>query len=144
MRYYYGEKTFLRVLDEAKFWKRQEAEHTVVIRELVNNLEPEFVNQLEKFEESFNRTKGMVVRYIETVVRSKGRISPTIEKQILELIDYCLRQSQQFIRLLNRLLTESRAVRGNMVAATVINHIRRESEYFIGIAQTVLAQAGKE
>nr|WP_027417925.1 DUF2935 domain-containing protein [Aneurinibacillus terranovensis] len=42
MQFYYGDKMPLRILDEIEFWKQQEAEHTVVIRELVSNLEGEF------------------------------------------------------------------------------------------------------
>ena len=49
MQFYYGNKMVHRVLDEAEFWKQQEAEHTVVIREVVPNLEQRFVRQLEQF-----------------------------------------------------------------------------------------------
>ncbi len=138
MQFYYGDKTIHRVLDEAEFWKVQEAEHTVVIREIVDNLEPQFVKSLEEFELAFEQTKGHVVRYIETVVRSKGCICSELEHRIFQLIDCALRQSEQFIMLLNRILAESQAVRGCLVAQVVINHIRRESEYFIGIAQTII------
>lgn len=33
MQFYYGQQMPLRILDEAEFWKNQEEEHTVVIRE---------------------------------------------------------------------------------------------------------------
>jgi hypothetical protein len=138
MQFYYGEKTVHRVLDEAEFWKQQEAEHTVVIQEIVPNLEPQFVRELEQFKRRFEKTKGRVVRYIETVIRSKGHISPSLEQEILQLIEFAIRESQQFINFLNRMLAESNAVRSNPTAQVVINHIRRESEYFIGIAQTIL------
>lgn len=138
MRFFYDEKTLLRVLDEAEFWKRQEAEHTIVIRLVVNNLEPEFVRQLQEFEQAFYQTEGMVVKYIETVIRSKYAISPAVQQQIMQLIDLALHQSQQFVMLLNRIIAGSEAARNNPVAIVVINHIRRESEYFIGIAQTII------
>jgi len=138
MQFYYGERNLSRVLDEAEFWKRQEAEHTVVIRQIVNNLESEFVSQLQQFEQAFHQTEGMVVKYVETIIRSGGNVSLIMQQQIMQLIDLALHQSQQFIILLNRLLSESEAIHNNPVAAVVINHIRRESEYFIGIAQTVL------
>ncbi|MGI6143176.1 MAG: DUF2935 domain-containing protein [bacterium] len=82
--------------------------------------------------------KGRVVRYIETLIRSRGCIPPHLEHQILQLVDFALRESQQFIILFNQILAESEAVRNNLTAQVVINHIRRESEYFIGIAQTIL------
>lgn len=137
MRFYYGDKNIYRVLDEMEFWKRQEAEHTVVIRQIVKDLEEEFVKELESFEKKFSETEGMAVRYIETFIRSKCSLDPMFTQQTLELIYFGLQQSQQFIDLLDRILAES-AASNDPVAATVINHIRRESEYFIGIAQTIL------
>lgn len=47
MQYYYGNQMPLRVLDEAEFWKHQEEEHTIVIRELVRNLEQKYVEALQ-------------------------------------------------------------------------------------------------
>jgi hypothetical protein len=57
MQFYYGNKMVHRVLDEAEFWKQQEAEHTVVIREVVPNLEQRFVRQLEQFELAFQQNR---------------------------------------------------------------------------------------
>jgi hypothetical protein len=139
MRFYYGEKNPLRVLDEIEFWKRQEAEHTIVIRQIVDNLESEFVSQLQQLERAFQQVEGMAVKYIETIIRSNDNISLTMQQQIMQLISLAFYQSQQFVMLLNRILSKSEAVHSNPVAVVVINHIRRESEYFIGIVQTVLS-----
>jgi hypothetical protein len=138
MQFYYGEKMPLRVLDEAEFWKHQEAEHTVVIRELVPNLEPKFDDALQKWEQSFSQAEALVRRYIETIVRSGNKINHVLYQQIMGLVDYCLYQSQQFILFLNQMAQESKALSGNQTAIVVLNHIRRESEYFIGVAQTVI------
>lgn len=138
MHFFYGDKNLLRVLDEADFWKQQETEHTVVIREITPGLEKEYVEQLQQWQLAFTQTRGLVIRYIETVIRAGGVVTPEMEQQILKLINYCLEQSQQFIKLLDTLLADSNAVKKNPVAQTVIKHIRRESEYFIGIAQTIL------
>jgi hypothetical protein len=143
MQFYYGEKTLARALDEAEFWKRQEAEHTVVIRQIAPNLEPRFVIQLQQYELSFNQAKGLVVKYIETLVRARGNVSRSMQQQISEFLEKALEQSRQFIQLLDQILIESNAVRSNPVAPVVINHIRRESEYFIGIAQAVLDYSSK-
>ena len=50
MQFYYGSQMPLRVLDECEFWKLQEAEHTVVIRQAVPNLEERYVNDLKQWE----------------------------------------------------------------------------------------------
>lgn len=140
MQYYYGNQMPLRVLDEAEFWKHQEAEHTVVIRELVKNLEQEYVNALKEWEKSFKETHQLVVRYIETANRSMGQISPELYQAILQLVSFNLKQSEQFINFCRYLIKESKPISQNQTAIVVLNHIIVESEYFIGVAQTILYQ----
>jgi hypothetical protein len=140
MQYYYGQQMPLRVLDEAEFWKHQEAEHTVVIRELVKGLEEQFVAELENWEDEFNKTHQRVVRYIETVNRSGGQVSQALYRDVLQLVSYCLQQSEQFTEFCRRLMRESSPISANPTAKVVLNHIIVESEYFIGVAQTILYQ----
>jgi hypothetical protein len=138
MQFYYGEKLPLRLLDEAEFWKQQESEHTVVIRELVRGLEQHFVQELKQWEMAFTRTHGAIVRFIETYIRVGQMINLELYRQVSDLIRYCMQQSLAFISFLDRLSAESTAISGNPTAKVVLNHIRRESEYFVGIAQTIL------
>lgn len=138
MQFYYGQQMPLRILDEAEFWKHQEEEHTVVIRELVKGLEQEFVDALKKWETAFAETHQQVIRYIETVVRTGGQVSDQLYQQVLQLVSYCLQQSQSFIQLCEQIKTQSAAVSSNHTAKVVLDHIIRESEYFIGIAQALL------
>ncbi len=138
MQFYYGDKMPLRLLDEAEFWKHQESEHTVVIRELVTGLEQPFVETLKQWELALNQTHGAVVRFTETFIRSGQLVSPQLYQQVMDLIRYCMQQSIEFISFLDRLASDSAAIAGNPTAKTVLNHIRRESEYFVGIAQTIL------
>ncbi|HHW22885.1 MAG TPA: DUF2935 domain-containing protein [Clostridiaceae bacterium] len=143
MQFYYGEKNLLRALDETEFWKHQEAEHTVVIRQIEPNLEQMFVMQLQQYELSFNQAKGNTVKYIETLARSRGNISRSMLQELVRFLEKAIDQSKQFIILLDQILSESNAVKNNPVAPVVINHIRRESEYFIGIMQAVLDYANR-
>ncbi|AMA72883.1 DUF2935 domain-containing protein [Aneurinibacillus thermoaerophilus] len=138
MQFYYGEKMPLRILDEGEFWKLQEAEHTQVIRALVPNLEPVFVQALQGWEQAFSQTQAAFVRYIERVVRLGHRVDSMVYNEIMQLVCCALGQSHQFVQLLNQLGTESSALKNNPTAITVLNHIRRESEYFIGIAEALL------
>ena len=143
MQFYYGEKNLLRALDETEFWKHQEAEHTVVIRQIEPNLEQMFVMQLQQYELSFNQAKGNTVKYIETLARSRGNISRSMLQELVRFLEKAIDQSKQFIILLDQILSESNTVKNNPVAPVVINHIRRESEYFIGIMQAVLDYANR-
>ncbi|WP_312469922.1 DUF2935 domain-containing protein [Neobacillus sp.] len=138
MQFYYGPQMPLRILDEAEFWKHQEEEHTVVIRELVTGLEPEFVDALKKWEQALGETHQQVVRFIESVIRSGSQVSDQLHQQVLQLVSYCLEQSEAFIQLCEQIKTLSVAVSSNPTAKVVLNHIIRESEYFIGIAQALL------
>lgn len=140
MQFYYGNQMPLRVLDEAEFWKHQEEEHTVVIRELVANLEQEYVNALKEWEGAFAETHHRVIRYIETVNRSKGQVSQALYQDIMQLTAFCLEQSNEFINLCRTIMKESEPVSANPTAKVVLNHIIVESEYFIGVAQTILYQ----
>ena len=139
MQYYYGDKTPLRVLDEIDFWKHQEAEHTSVIRQVVPNLESTWVEQLKNWELAFSETQGIAVRYIESINRSNGVVSPAMLENIKQLAVFSMNQSKSWIAFLNQMTAESGAVRSNDAAVAVINHIRRESEYFIGILMASLS-----
>jgi Domain of unknown function (DUF2935) len=130
----------LRVLDEAEFWKHQEEEHTVVIRELVANLEEEYVKAMHEWEKALGETHKQVIRFIETVIRSKDHLSNSLYQQVLQLVSFCLQQSVEFIKLCEQIKNESAAVSANPTAKVVLDHIIRESEYFVGIAQTILYQ----
>ncbi|HOP74297.1 MAG TPA: DUF2935 domain-containing protein [Bacillota bacterium] len=138
MRFYYAEKTLHRALDEAEFWKRQEAEHTNVIRTIVPNLESHFTQILARWGEVFSQTEGAVVQYIELLNRSGHEISKTAEGEILQLLHCSLQQSRDFVAFLGQMVNESSTVQTNPLASTVIHHIRRESEYYIGITQAVM------
>ena len=72
MQFYYGSQMPLRVLDEAEFWKEQEAEHTVVMRELLPDLEQQYVDALNRWEEVLETTHQHVRRFIESVNRSNN------------------------------------------------------------------------
>lgn len=130
----------LRILDEAEFWKHQEEEHTVVIRELVSGLEAEYVDALKEWEQALSKTYQQVVRYIESIVRSPYYIPDQLYNSVLKLVDFCLHQSLAFIKLCQQIKNNSEAVSNNPTAKVVLDHIIRESEYFVGIAQVLLAK----
>ena len=58
--------------------------------------------------------------------------------QMLDFIRLCIEQSQDFTALMTKLLEDSQAVRENQTSQTVIHHMIRESQYFIGIDQLML------
>ncbi|MFA8438061.1 DUF2935 domain-containing protein [Pueribacillus sp. YX66] len=141
MQFYYGQQMPLRILDEAEFWKLQEEEHTVVIREALNDLEKVYVEALKEWEKSLSNTHKTVVSYVESVVRS-GYVYVQLQRQVIQLITFCLEESEQFIELCRQIKDNSSAAKDKPIAQTILDHIIRESEYFIGIARLILF--GKE
>jgi len=140
MRFFYGPQMPLRILDEAEFWKLQEEEHTVVIRELVKGLEKEYREALSMWEEALSKTHQQVVSFTESVVRSGYYVPQLLYQQVLQLVRFCLKQSEDFIELCRQIKVNSKVVSGNPTAKVVLDHIIRESEYFIGIARVLLTQ----
>ena len=139
MLFSYGEHKSARLLDEANFWKHQEHEHTVVIREIVPDLETKIVENLKQWETAFVKTHGQVIQLTETMVRSGNHTASVYIDRVQILISFCLEQSSRWVQFLFEILNISQSVKKDPVAVTVIRHIIRESEYFIGIAQTICA-----
>lgn len=137
MQFYYGQQMPLRILDETEFWKLQEEEHTVVIREALQNLEEEYVNALIEWENALSKTHQTAVSYIESVIRS-DYVYEELYEQVIQFITFCLEESNQFIELCRQIKENSVAAIGQPIAKTILDHIIRESEYFIGIARVIL------
>ncbi|MEK8131120.1 Fe-Mn family superoxide dismutase [Paenibacillus filicis] len=136
----YGALLPLRILEEIRFWKMQEREHTVVIRELVPRLEPQYVKLLEQWEGVFAQTEAEAIRWIEALVRNPSSPSPELNAHIHQLLVTSTVQSQTFIQHLFQILHHSAPVKVSPVVQTVILHIIRESEYFLGVLQAVQEQ----
>jgi len=135
MQYYYGDKNILRALDEAEFWKHQEIEHTSVIQLVTPNLEDKYVSGLNGFGLQFSKMHAELVKYIESAVRSRGELSSGLYNEMAMAVKMSIQLSAEFVDYLNTMLGQSRSVQGNASSQTVINHIIRESQYFIGIDQ---------
>lgn len=138
MLFVYGALMPLRVLEEIRFWKTQEKEHTVVIRELVPQLEQEYVTKLKQWEATFALTEAAAIQWIEAVIRSGGSVSPVMWAQIHQLLLSSVAESKIFIQQLFYMLSQSAAVKQLPTAPIVIQHIIRESEYFLGVLQAIL------
>ena len=141
MQYYYGEKNIQRALDEAAFWKHQEKEHAGLIPEVTPGLEPQYTQELEQFGVALGHMNAQAVKYIASITRSKGRVPRELRIQMLDFIKQCVEQSQDFTALMTKMLSESQAVHGHQPSQVVINHMIRESQYFIGIDQLILSSS---
>lgn len=138
MRFFYGDKNILRALEETEFWKHQESEHTDVIMEIAPDLENEYVEKLEQYKQIFDSTHDRAVQYSQAAVNCSNIVSGEMYENIVNIVDLSIRQSKVFVDFLGMLLSDSESVKENPAAVTVVNHIRRESEYFIGVVTAFL------
>jgi Fe-Mn family superoxide dismutase len=137
MLFVYGSLMPLRLLEEVRFWKTQEKEHTVVIRTLVPQLEKPYVGALEDWEAVFEKTEMIAGQWIEWALRTHNPGDPIFQEQLTHLLQSSMAQSQAFIQLLFDMERRSVPIRTNPVVETVIEHIIRESEYFLGVLQAL-------
>jgi Fe-Mn family superoxide dismutase len=132
----YGELMPLRLLEELVFWKTQEMEHTLVIRQLVPDLEPAYAALLQNWETAFSRTLETAQSALRAAVAVPGApLPPEWTAQLPGLVRHSVLQSAEFIRQLMKLQELSAAVRRRPTVPIVLAHIRRESEYFVGVIE---------
>ncbi|MDP9702644.1 Fe-Mn family superoxide dismutase [Paenibacillus polysaccharolyticus] len=137
----YGHLLPLRTLEEIRFWKEQEKEHTLIIRTLVPDLEPSYVKLLEEWEAAFANSERVANQLIKQLLPATQPPAPYIMRSIDQLVQTAKHQSKEFIKQLYIMLERSAAVRAVPLAQTFILHIIRESEYFLGVLET-LSQPG--
>ncbi|MFB9325752.1 Fe-Mn family superoxide dismutase [Paenibacillus aurantiacus] len=138
MLFVYGPYMPLRLLEEIQFWKTQEMEHTVVIREIAPNLEPPYVALLQAWEPVFARTAQMADKLLSSLVPQAADLPPACREQVDALLRVSAEQSKRFIEQLHRMVKESAAISASPVAVTVVHHIIRESDYFLCVLATLV------
>lgn len=138
MLFVYGPYLPVRILEEIRFWKQQEAEHTDVIKAIVPGLESNFVKLLDEWKVVFTRTEEAADRLLQYGLSSKvAAASPQLIQQTERLLAAAFQQSREFIRHLYFILDQSSAVKSIPLAKVVLLHIIRESEYFLGVLETL-------
>ncbi|GIO37841.1 hypothetical protein J41TS12_27020 [Paenibacillus antibioticophila] len=139
----YGPFLPVRILEEIRFWKEQEAEHTEVIQAIIPGLEEGFVKLLNEWKDVFTSTHDAANQLLQYGITSKeAACDPELIRQTEKLLDASFRQSAEFIRQLYYILDQSKAAKSVPLAKTVLLHIIRESEYFLGVLET-LNQPGR-
>ncbi|MGF9700733.1 Fe-Mn family superoxide dismutase [Paenibacillus sp. MABNR03] len=133
----YGPLLPLRILEEIRFWKEQEKEHTLVIRALVPELEPSYVKLLEEWAATFENSEKVANQLLKQLLPGTHPPAPYMIRCVEQLVASARSQSREFIRQLYVLLEQSAAVQAVPLAKAVILHFIRESEYFLGVLDTL-------
>ncbi|KAA2301107.1 DUF2935 domain-containing protein, partial [Clostridioides difficile] len=108
--YGYGHLLPLRTLEEIRFWKEQEKEHTLVIRALVPDLEPPYVKLLEEWEVTFANSERVANQLLKQLLPATHPPAPYMVRCIDQLVLAARQQSREFIKQLYVLLEQSVAV----------------------------------
>lgn len=138
MQPYYGGQMPLKILDETELWKRQEAEHSIILGELTVGLEQEYVDGLKRWGETLDATHRHVRRFIESVTRVNQQFPPQLYDQVLELVSFCLQESITFKDFCHQILNKSVVTRNNHTVKLFIQHVVNVSDDFIYTAQSTL------
>lgn len=133
MLYIYGAMLPARILEEIRFWKQQEMEHTEVIKAIIPSLETVYVKLLDDWAIVFGETQKAADQLLRQVLATSGALSPQPIAQIELILRVSLEQSKEFIRQLHMIKENSASVKQVPLADTVLLHIIRESEYFIDV-----------
>ncbi|MEF2966147.1 Fe-Mn family superoxide dismutase [Paenibacillus sp. M1] len=138
MQFVYGPYLPVRILEEIRFWKQIEKEHTEVIKAVVPDLEPFYVKLLDEWKQVFATTQEAADQLLSYAVSSKeASCDPQLVKETERILEASVRQSREFIRQLYFMLDQSAAVKAVPVARILLLHIIRESEYFLGVLETL-------
>lgn len=132
----YGSIMPLRLLEEIVYWKTQEQEHAFVIRTLIPELEPEYVQWLLSWENVFAKTTEVAERTKEEAAWDEARSSSSEWAALFpQLLEHSLNQSREFSRQLQLLPQHSAAVSRLPDTHHAYAYMNRQSATSDGILQ---------
>lgn len=139
MLFVYGPYLPVRILEEIRFWKTQEKEHTDVIQAIVPKLEENYVKLLNEWKHVFAETEHAANHLLQYGLSSKQAVTnPQFIQETERILQASTKQSREFIKQLYYMLDQSKAVQAAApLSTTVLLHIIRESEYFLGVLDTL-------
>jgi Fe-Mn family superoxide dismutase len=139
----YGALMPLRILEEIRFWKMQEKEYTMVILKLVPDLEPQYEKLLKEWEKVLSKTEKTAQQWIESVIDSNKFASHPLHSQLHSIIQHSRNQSQELIQHLFQLTQQSSVINKKPTIKTMILHMIRGSEYFLGVLIAAMESEGQ-
>ncbi|MBN3524797.1 Fe-Mn family superoxide dismutase [Paenibacillus apiarius] len=133
MLHVYGPLMPVRLLEEIVFWKKQEEEHTEVIRAIVPQLEDVYVQLLLEWEQVFAKTAATAAAWLDSVLNHPHAPDAANQQQLDLLLKASVYQSEQFLQQLGQIKQHSQAVKSVPLAPIVLDHIASESQYFLNV-----------
>ncbi len=129
----------LKLLSEIHFWKTHEKEHSLLIRELVPSLEPEYASLLTEWEAVFHRMEHAAQKQMQAAIRFPGEHADVLEPQAEMLARASAAQSAEWCRQLFHMTEQSAALRSRPTAKEMVSHLIKESDYFLHVLRAFTA-----
>ncbi|BBI35751.1 Fe-Mn family superoxide dismutase [Cohnella abietis] len=133
MRLVYGNIVPVRLLEEIVYWKTQEIEHIIVIRSLVPDLEPAYMQLLADWENVFEKTQEYAERAKQHAVANERSLPSDWATLLPKLLEDSLEQSREFSRQLQLLPEHSLSVSQSQEKSIVLDYLKRQPEYYNGM-----------
>ncbi|GGM42382.1 hypothetical protein GCM10011351_30520 [Paraliobacillus quinghaiensis] len=127
----------VNIVFEGLFWTEQSIDHSKLLIEVTEGLEAEYKAGLKEWMEYFKQMNASFTNLGELISTSNPA-----NHQVLENIHYTVQhiytQMNHYIGFINVLGENSSAINNNKIATSLIEHIRRESEYYNGLNNAFL------
>lgn len=133
MLFMYGPYLPIRILEDIRCWKQEEAEHTKLISSISGGLEEEYDETLEDWRQVFTDMEAAADRLLRVASSDSAVLlhAEELPRHTERLLGAAFRQSEQFISQLHSMLEDSRAAQTVEAAPFVRGHIIPKSQYYL-------------
>lgn len=141
----YGRKMPLRIIEDIRYWKSLEKEHTLLIRELVPQLPQAYQQLMKEWHNVFEHAEQTAQQTIQQQLRRADETQDQLvaAEQSYAAVASSLEQSKEFTNHLYRMIEQVQEINKNPAARVVMAHIARQSEYFIGVMEALDQMKGQ-
>ncbi|MCS1351331.1 hypothetical protein [Mechercharimyces sp. CAU 1602] len=124
---------------EICFWKNQEIGNTIIYT-WKPTLGEKDVEKLLRFRAEFTAVKNVSQQLLESLLRKKDQADPFVERTVNKLAVVSLEQSKAFVAFLEKLLKRNETVLQDSILQALIQNLKSESDYFIGVITSLLRE----
>lgn len=132
----------LRIMEEVRFWKMREKENIAMLSELCTGIEPHFAQLLQAWADVLHKTGDAADRWIKSSLNESLAMHNLAQNQsdYNKMMRHAVKQSEDLTQHLHKLAAQSHTISNSPPIIVVVQHIIRESEYFLGVFNSVITE----
>lgn len=138
MQLIYGSLMPVRILEENACWKQQEKQNTEIIRDIVPQLEADYVHLLSQWEQVLAQTEEAANAHLRVALQQPNGMQTDQLQQIHELLRVSVYQSEQFLQQLEVIRHNSQAVQHTPFVSVFFDHAASRSQYFLNAVRPIV------